>query len=137
MSVLQFGVVIVHFILSTVHVVVPGSGDVAHSLTRLLFPPPILNQLDTSLMLFMPFSPFIPVAVGPDNNSPWVKTQGKVAELRVELAAGSRKDKNHSTKKIALKKIVANMTMSNNDMVSLFPDIIQCMSIPSLEIKKM
>lgn len=29
------------------------------------------------------------------------------------------------------------MTMSNNDMVALFPDIVNCMDIPSLEIKKM
>jgi hypothetical protein len=29
------------------------------------------------------------------------------------------------------------MTMSNNDMVGLFPDVIGCMAIPSLEIKKM
>lgn len=29
------------------------------------------------------------------------------------------------------------MTMSNNDMVALFPDIIGCMHIASLEIKKM
>jgi len=40
-------------------------------------------------------------------------------------------------KKTALKKIVANMTMSNNDMVALFPDVIACMQIPVLEIKKM
>ena len=63
--------------------------------------------------------------------------QGKVAELRQELNSGGKKDKNHSAKKIALKKIVANMTMSNNDMVALFPDVVGCMSIPSLEIKKM
>ncbi|KAL9112967.1 MAG: hypothetical protein Q9227_002832 [Pyrenula ochraceoflavens] len=63
--------------------------------------------------------------------------QGKVAELRMELNSGGKKDKNNSAKKIALKKIVANMTMSNNDMVALFPDIIACMQIPSLEIKKM
>ena len=63
--------------------------------------------------------------------------QGKVAELRQELNSGGKKDKNHSAKKIALKKIVANMTMSNNDMVALFPDIVDCMQIPSLEIKKM
>ena len=60
-----------------------------------------------------------------------------MAELRLELNSGGKKDKNHSTKKIALKKIVANMTMSNNDMIALFPDIIACMQIPSLEIKKM
>jgi hypothetical protein len=29
------------------------------------------------------------------------------------------------------------MTMSNNDMAALFPDVIQCMMIPALEIKKM
>ena len=29
------------------------------------------------------------------------------------------------------------MTMSNNDMIGLFPDVIGCMDLPSLEIKKM
>lgn len=72
------------------------------------------------------------------SSSPYPRfVQGKVAELRIELTSGGRKDKSHSAKKIALKKIVANMTMSNNDMVALFPDIVQCMQIPSLEIKKM
>jgi AP-2 complex subunit beta-1 len=66
------------------------------------------------------------------------KPQGKVAELRAELQqGGTKKDKNHSAKKIALKRIVANMTMSNNDMIALFPDVVNCMNIPSLEIKKM
>ncbi|KAL0944575.1 AP-1 complex subunit beta [Colletotrichum truncatum] len=64
-------------------------------------------------------------------------SKGKVAELRLELNSGGKKDKNNASKKIALKKIVANMTMSNNDMVALFPDIIGCMHIQSLEIKKM
>ena len=68
---------------------------------------------------------------------PHLNRQGKVAELRLELNSGGKKDKNHAVKKIALKKIVANMTMSNNDMVALFPDIVGCMQIPSLEIKKM
>lgn len=63
--------------------------------------------------------------------------QGKVAELRAELQNNGKKDKNHVAKKTALKKIVANMTMSNNDMVALFPDVIACMQIPVLEIKKM
>jgi len=64
--------------------------------------------------------------------------QGKVAELRAELqAGGGKKDKMNLQKKITLKKIVANMTMSNNDMVALFSDIIGCMGIQSLEIKKM
>jgi AP-2 complex subunit beta-1 len=70
-------------------------------------------------------------------NSRLRSAQGKVAELRLELNSGGKKDKNFGNKKIALKKIVANMTMSNNDMVALFPDIIGCMHIQSLEIKKM
>jgi AP-2 complex subunit beta-1 len=32
---------------------------------------------------------------------------------------------------------VANMTMGNNDIVALLPDIVGCMQIPSLENKKM
>jgi AP-2 complex subunit beta-1 len=65
-------------------------------------------------------------------------SQGKVAELRLELqSVGGKKDKGHLGKKIALKKIVANMTMSNNDMIALFPDVIQVMGLASLEIKKM
>jgi AP-2 complex subunit beta-1 len=60
-----------------------------------------------------------------------------VAELRQELNSGGKKDKNHTAKKTALKKIVANMTMSNNDMVGLFPDVISAMQTPNLEIKKM
>lgn len=69
----------------------------------------------------------------------WARAQqGKVAELRAELVQpATKKDKNFYGKKIALKKIVANMTMSNNDMVALFPDIIGCMGLESLEIKKM
>lgn len=57
-------------------------------------------------------------------------------ELRAELLSSEKKDKSHAKKKVVLKKIVANMTMSN-DMSSLFPDIVQCVSIPQLEIKKM
>lgn len=69
----------------------------------------------------------------------WTRAQqGKVAELRAELIQpATKKDKTFLGKKIALKKIVANMTMSNNDMVALFPDIIGCMEIESVEIKKM
>ncbi|KAG5518832.1 hypothetical protein PMAC_002362 [Pneumocystis sp. 'macacae'] len=59
----------------------------------------------------------------------------KVQKLRSELS-DEKKDKKHTKKKATLKKIIANMTMSN-DMSSLFPDIIRCMEIPVLEIKKM
>ena len=88
-------------------------------------------------------TPLVPSQQLLGNHEEWVDgtnklfRKGKVAELRLELNSGGKKDKNHSAKKIALKKIVANMTMSNNDMVALFPDVVGCMQIPSLEIKKM
>ena len=99
-----------------------------------------------AMVIFSPSYPsYSSVALGP--NSPYRgllymrAQQGKVAELRLELngqgPGGGKKDKNFSSKKIALKKIVANMTMSNNDMVALFPDIVQVMGTQSLEIKKM
>ncbi|CAJ0890810.1 7907_t:CDS:10 [Entrophospora sp. SA101] len=61
--------------------------------------------------------------------------RGKIQELRTELNS-EKKDKQHVKKKTVLKKIVANMTMGN-DMSPLFPDVISCMKIPVLEIKKM
>lgn len=48
-----------------------------------------------------------------------------------------KKDKNHKVKKAALKRIVANMTMSNNEMITLLPDILNVMSINDIDIKKM
>ena len=60
---------------------------------------------------------------------------GKIQELRAELNS-DRKDAKHSKKKTVMKKIVANMTMGN-DMSPLFPDIINVMNVPILEIKKM
>lgn len=80
---------------------------------------------------------YLPTGTTSNYGNSRIRQQGKVAELRLELNSGGKKDKNHAVKKVALKKIVANMTMSNNDMVALFPDIIGCMNIPSLEIKKM
>ncbi|KAF9142680.1 AP-2 complex subunit beta [Mortierella sp. GBA39] len=61
--------------------------------------------------------------------------RGKIQELRLELNS-DKKDRNYTRKKQTLKKIVANMTMGN-DMSSLHPDVIACMSIPVLEVKKM
>ncbi|KAI9016772.1 adaptin N terminal region-domain-containing protein [Hyaloraphidium curvatum] len=61
--------------------------------------------------------------------------RGKIQELRAELAADKR-DTKHAKKRVALKKVVANMTMGN-DMSPLFSDVLGCMQIPILEIKKM
>lgn len=61
--------------------------------------------------------------------------RGKVQELRVELQA-DKKDKGWVRKKTVLKKIIANATMGN-DMSALFPDVVMCMNIQVLEIKKM
>ncbi|KAJ2613624.1 hypothetical protein H4S08_002097 [Coemansia sp. RSA 1365] len=59
----------------------------------------------------------------------------KVHDLRLELTS-EKKDPRHQRKKIAMKKVVANMTMGN-DMSSLFREVIACMGIPDLEVKKM
>ncbi len=54
------------------------------------------------------YSMFLPQYVPPAGYGlgglPYLRsTQGKVAELRLELNSGGKKDKNHSAKKIALK----------------------------------
>ncbi|ORY98987.1 putative beta-adaptin [Syncephalastrum racemosum] len=61
--------------------------------------------------------------------------RGKIQELRAELTSEKR-DPKHLRKKTVMKKIVANMTMGN-DMSPLFPDILNVMNVPILEIKKM
>ncbi|OCH95537.1 Adaptor protein complex beta subunit [Obba rivulosa] len=62
--------------------------------------------------------------------------RGKIQEFRAELHAAESKDKKFQKRKIVLKKIVANITMGN-DMSALFTDVVHCLAIPSLEIKKM
>ncbi|KAK9362799.1 Clathrin/coatomer adaptor, adaptin-like protein [Lipomyces starkeyi] len=62
--------------------------------------------------------------------------KGKAAELRLELTS-DKKDKNYVRRKTALKRVVANMTMNNNEMIQLFPDVLDCIKLDSLEIKKM
>lgn len=63
------------------------------------------------------------------------RSTGKIQELRAELNSDKR-DPKHQRKKTVMKKIVANMTMGN-DMSPLFPDILNVMNVPILEIKKM
>ncbi|KAJ5149963.1 AP complex subunit beta [Penicillium atrosanguineum] len=113
-----------------------SSGGDAKLFARLPFLTPCLLRPDILYTCFLMFIAFGPYA-SPSSLRFARTSQGKVAELRQELNSGGKKDKNYSAKKIALKKIVANMTMSNNDMVALFPDVIDCMNLPSLEIKKM
>ncbi|KAJ2483092.1 hypothetical protein IWW56_000612 [Coemansia sp. RSA 2131] len=60
---------------------------------------------------------------------------GKVHDLRLELTS-EKKDPRHQRKKVAMKKVVANMTMGN-DMSALYHEVIACMHIPDLEVKKM
>lgn len=65
-------------------------------------------------------------------------TQNKASELRDELhKAQDRKDKNNVAVKEFLKKVVANMTMNNNEMVGLASEIIAVMKINDAEVKKM
>ncbi|KAF8741032.1 hypothetical protein AX14_006227 [Amanita brunnescens Koide BX004] len=62
--------------------------------------------------------------------------RGKIEEFRAELQIPDSKDKKFVKRKTALKKIVANITMGN-DMSPLFPDVVQCLGTPLLEVKKM
>ncbi|KIK59874.1 hypothetical protein GYMLUDRAFT_74326 [Collybiopsis luxurians FD-317 M1] len=62
--------------------------------------------------------------------------RGKIEEFRAELHAAEAKDKKFVKRKTVLKKIVANITMGT-DMSPLFPDVVQCLGTPLLEIKKM
>ncbi|GJE87205.1 adaptor protein complex beta subunit [Phanerochaete sordida] len=62
--------------------------------------------------------------------------RGKIQEFRAELQAAESKDKKFQKRKTVLKKIVANITMGN-DMSPLYTDVVQCLGIPLLEIKKM
>ncbi|EPQ58163.1 Adaptor protein complex beta subunit [Gloeophyllum trabeum ATCC 11539] len=62
--------------------------------------------------------------------------RGKIQEFRAELQAAEVKDKKFVKRRTVLKKIVANITMGN-DMSPLFPDVVQCLGTPLLEIKKM
>lgn len=59
----------------------------------------------------------------------------KAADLRMDLIS-DKKDKGWVRKKATLKKIIANATMGN-DMSSLFNEVVDCMNIQVLEIKKM
>ncbi|XP_065183514.1 AP-1 complex subunit beta-1-like [Sycon ciliatum] len=57
--------------------------------------------------------------------------KGEIAELKAELH-GDKRDK----KREAVKKIIAMMTVGK-DVSSLFPDVINCMQTPDLELKKL
>jgi vesicle coat complex subunit len=59
--------------------------------------------------------------------------RGKVHELQQEL---HQKDVKPQKKKKVVKKIIANMTMGN-DMLPLSQDLLQLVTIPDLEMKKM
>ncbi|KAG8996009.1 hypothetical protein FRB94_004550 [Tulasnella sp. JGI-2019a] len=63
-------------------------------------------------------------------------SRGKIADLKKELHEADVKDKKYAKRKVVLKKIIANITMGN-DMSPLFRDMVACMSIQVLEIKKM
>ncbi|KAJ1913511.1 hypothetical protein H4219_005190, partial [Mycoemilia scoparia] len=59
----------------------------------------------------------------------------KANELKEELSS-EKKDPKNAKKIAAMKKVVANMTMGS-DMSSLYQEVLACMRIPNLEIKKM
>ncbi|GAA5983309.1 hypothetical protein JCM10908_000235 [Rhodotorula pacifica] len=61
--------------------------------------------------------------------------RNKLVELKTELMA-EKKDKNFTKRKTVLKRVVASMTMGQ-DMSLLYLEVLACLSIDVLEIKKM
>ncbi|KPV74829.1 uncharacterized protein RHOBADRAFT_48520 [Rhodotorula graminis WP1] len=61
--------------------------------------------------------------------------RSKLQELRAELQA-DKKDKNFARRKTVLKRVVASMTMGQ-DLSPLYPDVLACLSIQVVDIKKM
>ncbi|GME72107.1 unnamed protein product [Ambrosiozyma monospora] len=55
-------------------------------------------------------------------------TRAKASELVTELRNADRKPKSTIYKKTILKKIIANMTISNNEVISLAPEIIKILN---------
>lgn len=65
--------------------------------------------------------------------------RSKALDLQRDLLVELRPDKRsvkHTKMKQILKKIIANMTMGN-DMTSLASEILNCMAIQDIEIKKL
>jgi len=62
--------------------------------------------------------------------------QARAAEILHEFQQTDKK-KNVSRKKQIMKKVIANITIGNNDMVHLFPEIIKLFQLDDLEMKRM
>lgn len=58
-----------------------------------------------------------------------------VEDLRNELTA-DKKGKSLARRRATLKRIIANATMGN-DMQELFPEVVECMDIAAIDVKKM
>lgn len=61
----------------------------------------------------------------------------KAADLRDEILVYEKKPKSLKQKKTCMKRIIANVTMGNNDMVTLFQYVIQYYLISDLDMKYM
>lgn len=59
----------------------------------------------------------------------------RAADLQADLALPGTK--NSKARKAALRKVVSNMTVNNPEMLTLFPEIVNCMKSPDIDIKRM
>lgn len=59
----------------------------------------------------------------------------RAEDLQSDLAAPD--GKNMRAKKAALRKVVSNLTVSNPEMLTLFPEIVHCMKSVDIDIKRM
>lgn len=62
--------------------------------------------------------------------------KAKSSELRAELERAYKKTKHLGRVLIVMKKVIANIMLNNNELLNLFPDIINVMRIDNFEIRK-
>lgn len=60
----------------------------------------------------------------------------RAADLRNDLSV-DRKDRGNKNKKAAMRKVVSNMSLNSIEMLSLFNEVIACLSVDDIELKKM
>lgn len=64
-------------------------------------------------------------------------TKCKAVDIKDEILLYDKKAKSLKQKKQCMKRIIANITMGNNEIVTLFPFVIQYFTLDDLEMKKM
>ncbi|CDR39264.1 CYFA0S03e01508g1_1 [Cyberlindnera fabianii] len=66
-----------------------------------------------------------------------VFTKARASDLSAELQQIEKKKAGISKRKAVMKRIIANMTMGNHEMINLFPDVCRLFETSDMEMKRM